>query len=80
MEDKKKRVARATTNGDVVRFVEALRRSREKGLVFRQLSNRGVNDIPAAYYGAEEEGFSVYTEQERDKDGKLRIRYLIGCE
>lgn len=79
MEDKKKRIARATANGDVKKFVRALRRSREKGLVFRQLSNRGVKDIPAAYYGALENGFPVYTEQERDKDGKFRIRYLIGC-
>ncbi len=76
----KKRIKKARANGDVKRFVTSLRRSRGKGLVLRQLTNRGVEDAPAAYYGAIEEGFPVYTENDRDKNGKSIIRYLIGAE
>jgi hypothetical protein len=80
MRDSKKRIKKAIANGDVEKFVGALRRSRRNGLVFRQLTNRKVEDVPAAYYGAIEEGFPVYTENDRDKDGKSIIRYLIGAE
>lgn len=80
MRDKKQRIKKARTNGDVKKFVTALRRSRGKGLVLRQLRNRGIKDSPAAYYGALEDGFPVYTENDRDLNGKAVIRFLIGAE
>lgn len=80
MQDREKRIKAATPRGDVKKLVEALRRSRGKGLVYRQLYNRGIHDVPAAYYGALEQGFPVYTEQEQDTDRGSTIRYLIGIE
>lgn len=80
MQDREKRIKAATSRGDVKKFVQALRRSRGKGLVQRQLRNRGIKDIPAAYYGALEQGFPVYTENEWDPDRGYMIRFLIGAE
>ncbi len=79
MENIEERIARAYTNGDVKKLVEALRRSRGKGLTHRQLVNRKVKDVPAAYYGALENSFPVYTEKEVD-NGRSILRYLIGAE
>jgi len=80
MQDREKRIKAATSRGDVKKLVEVLRRSRGKGLVYRQLYNRGIHDVPAAYYGALEQGFPVYTEQERDADRGTTIRFLLGAE
>lgn len=77
MKDIKKRVAKANANGDVKRFITALRNSKGKGCILTQLNNEGVKDTPAAYHGALKRKFPVSFKEERDKNSKSCLRYLI---
>ena len=80
MKDIKKRIAKANANGDVKRLITVLRNSKGKGLVITQVNNKGVKDISAAYHGALKRKFPVSFKEERDKNNKACLRYLIDAD